>query len=50
MDYLEDCIEIETMSDYVHRCLKCNCVSIEIEKHVYKCLTCEFEWEIKYLV
>jgi uncharacterized Zn ribbon protein len=34
------------MTDYVHKCLKCNSVAHEIEPDLYVCDECGFEWEI----
>ena len=34
------------MTDYVHKCLKCNSVAHEIEQDKYVCDVCGFEWEI----
>lgn len=35
-----------TMSDYVHKCLKCNSVAHEVSQDIYVCDECGFEWEI----
>jgi len=35
-----------TMTDYVHKCLKCNSVAHEVEPDKYACDNCGFEWEI----
>lgn len=34
------------MTDYVHKCLKCNSVAHEINPGVYVCDACGFEWEV----
>ena len=34
------------MTDYVHKCLKCNSVAHETEPDLYVCDECGFEWEI----
>lgn len=34
------------MSDYVHKCLKCQTVCYETEENLYKCPKCNFEWEV----
>lgn len=35
-----------TMTDYVHKCLRCNSVAHEVEQDKYICDECGFEWEI----
>ena len=35
-----------TMTDYVHKCLKCNSVAHEISPDRYVCDICGFEWGI----
>lgn len=35
------------MSDYIHKCLKCDNISYYLEKGVYVCSVCGFVWEIK---
>ena len=35
-----------TMTDYVHKCLRCNSVAHELEPDKYICEECGFEWEI----
>jgi hypothetical protein len=34
------------MTDYIHRCIKCNSVAHETSPNSYKCLTCHTEWEV----
>jgi uncharacterized Zn ribbon protein len=34
------------MTDYVHKCLKCNSAAHETEQDKYVCDVCGFEWEI----
>lgn len=35
-----------SMTDYVHKCLKCNSVAHEVEPDKYVCDECGFEWGI----
>lgn len=34
------------MSDYVHKCIRCNAVAHEKGQGMYGCSTCGFEWEV----
>jgi len=36
----------DSMSDYIHRCLKCNAISYEVSPGNYLCPECDFRWEI----
>lgn len=38
--------EATSMSDYIHKCLKCGAVAHETIKGRYQCSECEFEWEM----
>lgn len=35
-----------SMSDYVHRCLRCREVAYEAQPGIFKCTNCGFEWEV----
>ena len=35
-----------TMADYVHKCLQCNSTAVDVNDGLYKCMDCDFEWEI----
>jgi hypothetical protein len=40
-------LEVEgTMSEIVHRCLRCRTISFEVAPSVYHCPECSFEWEV----
>jgi hypothetical protein len=34
------------MSDFVHRCLKCDSLAFPLTDHSYQCSSCGFEWEV----
>jgi hypothetical protein len=34
------------MSDFIHKCIKCNGICYEERENVYKCLDCGFELEV----
>jgi hypothetical protein len=38
--------EPKTMSDVVHRCLRCETISYEVKPRFYHCPDCGFEWEV----
>ena len=38
--------EAESMSDYIHNCLRCGSVAHEEKDGMYKCGECNFEWEV----
>ena len=35
-----------SMSDYVHKCIKCESTAIDVNDGVYICRDCDFEWEV----
>jgi hypothetical protein len=35
-----------TMSEMIHKCLRCEAVSHEIGDGYYRCSNCNFEWEV----
>lgn len=35
-----------TMSEIVHRCIKCESIAYEVNPEVYHCSKCGFEWEV----
>lgn len=39
-------IESSHMSDYVHKCLKCQTICFEIEENRWECPKCGFSWEV----
>jgi len=45
MDKLYADEEPESMSDLIHRCIKCGCIAYKKGDN-YKCSFCDFEWEI----
>lgn len=34
------------MGDYIHKCLRCQAWAYEAEENLYKCPSCDFEWEV----
>jgi hypothetical protein len=34
------------MSDFVHRCLRCNELALPCKDNTFKCTSCSFEWEV----
>lgn len=34
------------MTDYIHRCLKCNTICFESAEHRWECPSCGFTWEV----
>lgn len=36
----------QLMSDYIHKCIKCNSLSFEFMPGKFRCSKCEFEWEV----
>ena len=34
------------MGDYIHKCLRCQSLAYEVEKNLYRCPICDFEWEV----
>jgi hypothetical protein len=34
------------MSDFVHRCLRCDSIALPVTDHFYRCNSCGFEWEV----
>jgi uncharacterized Zn ribbon protein len=39
-------VDSDSMSSYIHRCLKCNSIAYEAGEDLYRCPNCGFEWEI----
>ena len=43
----EDTNEVSnSMEDCIHRCLKCNSICYQEAENLYKCPSCDFEWEV----
>jgi len=36
----------ECMSDYLHKCLRCNQYAFEVKENSFKCMKCGFSWEV----
>jgi len=34
------------MSDMIHKCIKCGEIAVPVDDFNFKCLSCDFEWEI----
>lgn len=39
-------IPVNTMSDMLHRCLRCENIAYEVSNRCFKCPKCGFEWEV----
>jgi acetyl-CoA carboxylase beta subunit len=35
-----------TMQEIIHKCLRCDTISYEIQPQLYHCPDCGFEWEV----
>lgn len=35
-----------SMSDYIHKCLKCQSTAVDVTDGVYTCKDCDCEWEV----
>jgi len=38
--------DFRTMSDMIHKCIRCGKIAYPISNHEFKCSLCGFEWEI----
>jgi hypothetical protein len=38
--------EKKSMSEFLHKCIRCNALCYEVADGRYKCPVCEFEWEV----
>lgn len=47
-DFMDERYDVTpvSMSDMVHKCLRCEAVSFEIKPRFYHCPDCGFEWEV----
>lgn len=43
---LDDPLPTKSMSDMIHRCIKCGALAYPIGDGVFKCSYCGFEWEV----
>jgi hypothetical protein len=46
MNFVEEAEPIGTMDEVIHKCLRCNTISFEVEPRLYHCPECGFEWEV----
>ena len=39
-------VEVSTMQEFLHRCIRCDSRAFEREPKHFCCSSCDFEWEI----
>jgi len=38
--------DYKTMSDFIHKCLRCNAIAFQVSENCFRCAKCDFEWEV----
>ena len=43
--FVDNNVSHKTMSEFIHKCLRCNSIAIQISETCFRCTVCDFEWE-----